>query len=275
MSCMSASLIAPASTALPPDQHTSAALLLWCADIQMYPAVAGAVVPIYNLANRLSTHPDLILTPSMVSKIFGADLVTGSITTWNDPSIVALNPELDALGLLTAAPIQVVVREDKSGTTEIFTKGLAKFDTSFASISGMPTDKSTRWSSTVTKADTNGGVAATVFSTPNSIGYSVLAEADALGLPKAKLKVASSDTPGVATADSVELAVVEKGTLFGNNGQPASTLTADLQGTVGPLAWPIAGYTYLIMRKDTTHFFAGQTCESRYEVTPIHSHDHW
>ena len=229
----------------------------------MYPAVAGAVVPIYNLAGRNSSHPNLILSPNLVAKIFGADLVDGGVTTWNDAAIVALNPDLNALGLLTSATINVIVREDKSGTTEIFTKALSSFDASFSTNIGV-TSRSSGWSTSVTTADTNGGVAATVLATANSIGYSVLAEANALGLDKAELTVSGGTV--TATADAVEFALVEKGTLFGNNGQPVSTLTANIHGTTGPKAWPIAGYTYLIMRKDTTLFFAGQTCTSRYEV---------
>ncbi|KAL1499218.1 hypothetical protein AB1Y20_013725 [Prymnesium parvum] len=155
-------------------------------DLQMYPAVAGAVVPIYNLAGRREGDPELLLTPRILAKIFGSDLVEGGILYWDDPSIVALNPALNASGVLTHTNIQVVVREESSGTTEIFTKALSDFDESFASRVGI-TSGASRWSPRVTKAGQNSGVAAVVLSTANSISYSVLAEANVLKLSKAEM----------------------------------------------------------------------------------------
>ena len=58
-------------------------------DLQMYPTVAGAVVPIYNLPTRDAGDPALVLRPATVSRIF-----RGNITFWDDPEILELNPEL-------------------------------------------------------------------------------------------------------------------------------------------------------------------------------------
>lgn len=54
------------------------------ADLQMYPTVAGAVVPIYNIPARGGTS--LVLTPVLLAKIF-----RGAVTMWDDPEIQALN----------------------------------------------------------------------------------------------------------------------------------------------------------------------------------------
>ncbi len=54
-------------------------------DLQMYPAVGGAVVPIYNIPN-MPAGKKLILSPSLVSKIF-----SGQIRQWYHPDILALN----------------------------------------------------------------------------------------------------------------------------------------------------------------------------------------
>ena len=94
-----------------------------------------------------------------------------------------------------------------------------------------------------------------VHAQPYTMGYSVWAEAKALGLSMAKLRKGTNDVE--ANLASVESALYERGTLFH---APAHRLTADIQNTAGSLAWPIAGYTYLVMRKATTHFHDGVTC---------------
>ncbi|NLE10701.1 MAG: extracellular solute-binding protein, partial [Actinobacteria bacterium] len=68
----------------------------------------GAVVPAYNLEGV----EELKLDPETLAGIF-----LGSIGTWNDPALVALNPDVE----LPDQAIQVVHRSDSSGTTSIFT----------------------------------------------------------------------------------------------------------------------------------------------------------
>jgi len=93
-------------------------------DLQMYPMVASAVVPIYNIAFQNvpdgTTLPKLILDRQTLVDIYNA-----KVTKWNDPAIVALNPDL--ANYLPDAGITVAHRSDGSGTTEIFTKSLTSF----------------------------------------------------------------------------------------------------------------------------------------------------
>jgi len=68
-------------------------------DLQMYPMVAGAVVPVYNIAFKpvptpaaggtAITLPKLILDRQTL-----VDIYNGKVTKWNDPKILALNPDL-------------------------------------------------------------------------------------------------------------------------------------------------------------------------------------
>ncbi len=88
------------------------------------------------------------------------------------------------------ANISVVVREDKSGTTEIWKKSLAAFDSGFNTIVGTSSKSSfvsynssnpsqilsKGWPTSNIRADTNGGVSAYVLANAGSIGYSVLGE---------------------------------------------------------------------------------------------------
>ena len=48
---------------------------------------------------------------------------------------------------------------------------------------------------------------------------------------------------------------------FGNNGDASERLTANVMNAQGSLAWPMVGYTYLVMRKNTLR--KGATCEHR------------
>lgn len=216
------------------------------ADLQMYPTIAGAVVPVFNLPNVA----DLVLTPVLVSQIF-----RGDCSTWDDQRIKDLNPDFAKWNIPAGQKIEVTVREDKSGTTEIFRKGLSKFEAAFNTQVGPKSDAT--WNGVnVTKRDGNQGVASHVLVTPYAIGYSVLGEAIKNHQPMAKMsKGGNIITP---SALSVEYAVMEMGLSFGNNGDDPKRMTADIQNAQGNMAWPIAGYTYLIMRKDSIR--QGATC---------------
>ncbi|MEJ2552266.1 MAG: phosphate ABC transporter substrate-binding protein PstS, partial [Anaerolineales bacterium] len=135
-------------------------------DLQMYPMIAGAVVPIYNIEGITSEDPPLIFSREVLVGIYD-----GSINNWSDPAIVALNPDL--AGKLPNAAITVVHRSDGSGTTEIFTKALSSFSSDWKANVGA--GSSIEWP--VDKAGNgvggkgNQGVAAAVQNTANSIGY--------------------------------------------------------------------------------------------------------
>ena len=75
------------------------------------PAVFGPIAVTYNVAGVTSLNLDGPTT----AKIFN-----GSIKDWNDPAIKALNADVN----LPATPINVVFRDDKSGTTYNFQKYL-------------------------------------------------------------------------------------------------------------------------------------------------------
>jgi hypothetical protein len=199
--------------------------------LQMYPAVAGAVVPIFNVVGV----DDLVLTPLLLSQIFrqcksGLVCADGSVSHWNDPRIIQLNPQHEA-ALDAAGPIKVIVRQDKSGTTEIWKNSLSAFEPAFAKQIGK--GESNTWlNASVTMANLNEGVAATVLAVQNTIGYSVLAEARVLRLKMVGLKKESGNIVWAST-QTISFAVMEKGADFGNNGDTPSRLTADIHNAKG------------------------------------------
>jgi len=76
------------------------------------PMVTGPIAVAYNVKGV----DKLILTPAVTAKIFD-----GTIKTWNDPAIAAINPGVT----LPTTAIKVFFRSDESGTTENFTKYLS------------------------------------------------------------------------------------------------------------------------------------------------------
>jgi phosphate transport system substrate-binding protein len=204
-------------------------------DLQMYPILAGAVVPIYNITGLAATDPALVLDRNALAAIF-----TGSIIKWNDPAIVALNKDLAAK--LPASQITVVHRSDGSGTTEIFTNALAAFSEEFKTKVGA--GSAVEWP--VDKAGNgiggkgNAGVAAAVQTTPNSIGYVELSYALSNKIPFTSLvnkagKIVAANQASLASA------------MNDFAGAFSDKLTANIVDGGSEASWPIAGYTYIIL----------------------------
>jgi phosphate transport system substrate-binding protein len=207
-------------------------------DLQMYPMLAGAVVPIYNIkwAKAFATGatvPALVLDRQTLADIYNAE-----VTKWNDPKIVATNPDLK--DYLPDAAITAVHRSDGSGTTEIFTKSLASFSPDWtaggASSVEWPVDKAGNGLG----GKGNQGVAAAVINTPNSLGYVELSYALSNSMSYASMINKSGKTV-VANADSLTSAMTDFANAF------TDKLTATIVDAPGAGSWPIAGYTYLIL----------------------------
>jgi phosphate ABC transporter, phosphate-binding protein len=124
------------------------------------PAVIGAVVIIYNIPD-LPSGKRLKFTGQII-----ADMYLGKINKWNDPAIVALNPELANVD----KSITVVHRSDGSGTTYVFTQYLSVVSEEWAQKVGYST--SVNWPApNKLGGKGNEGVAGTVKNTPYSLGY--------------------------------------------------------------------------------------------------------
>jgi len=208
-------------------------------DLQMYPTLAGAVVLTYNikLAQAIPTPAAGAKAVTLPALIFDRATIVGiynsKITKWNDPAILALNP--DWKDYLPAADIVSVHRSDGSGTTEIFTKALTSFspDWKAGGASAIEWPKGNN-----VGGKGNAGVAASVINTPNSIGYVELSYAKSNSLPYASIVNQAGKTI-VPSNDSVQAAMAE--------GTFSDKLTATIVDGKSAGAYPIAGYTYLIL----------------------------
>ena len=194
------------------------------------PTVAGAVVLIYNVDG---VSNGLVLDGNTVAKIF-----LGDITSWNDPEIAALNPGVT----LPGADIVVVHRSDGSGTTNIFTDYLSNTSPAWKNEVGKGT--SVNWPVGLGGRG-NPGVAGLVKQTSNSIGYVELAYAKQNTITYAKMKNKAGQTVD-ATIDSTEAAV------RGAIATVPDDLRVSIVNSADPAAWPIAGFTYILLYKDQT-----------------------
>lgn len=121
------------------------------------PMVVGGVVPVVNLPG--------VGAPVQLTGEVLADIFAGRVKAWNDPRIAALNPGAGLPGL----PIKRVVRAEKSGTTEGFTRYLAGASASFKTdvgVSQLPT-----WPGELQKAEGNDGMVQALRAAPGTIAY--------------------------------------------------------------------------------------------------------
>jgi ABC-type phosphate transport system substrate-binding protein len=178
-------------------------------------AIAVNLVPADCKKNAAPT--ELKFSGKEVSRLFG-----GEVETWEDPEIVANNPELktdECDGKVTR-----VVREDNSGTTNILKGYLERLELNFEKSTVGPrtgfecapahtwasynTSPNTKWpeaseggvckGGAYIHAEKSGGpeLIKTVEATANSVGYADLADAVGHGLILAKVENAQSNGKG-------------------------------------------------------------------------------
>jgi phosphate transport system substrate-binding protein len=187
------------------------------------PMVAGPIAVVYNVAGVTT----LTLTPAILAQIF-----SGTISTWNDPAITAVNPGVS----LPSAKITTVHRSDSSGTTDNFTKYLTA-----AAGSDWTYDHDKVWKAPGGQgAKGSEGVAAAVKSTPNTMAYVEWSFATQSGLSIAKID--NGGGPVELSADAVGKAVAAA-TITGTGDD--LTLKLDY-ATKAPGAYPILLVTYEI-----------------------------
>jgi phosphate transport system substrate-binding protein len=125
--------------------------------LTQFPMVFGAIVPVVHIDGI--TPGQLHFTGSLL-----ADIFLGRIKKWNDPAIVALNPDAN----LPALAIYIIHRSDGSGSTFVWTDYLSKVSPDWKVRVGASTKVA--WP-TGAGGDGNRGVAEKVGLVRGAIGY--------------------------------------------------------------------------------------------------------
>ncbi|WP_291383684.1 phosphate ABC transporter substrate-binding protein PstS [Demequina sp.] len=127
------------------------------------PMYISPIAVIFNLPGISSIN----MTADVIAQIFD-----GKITSWNDPALVDINPDVE----LPSTTITMVHRADESGTTSNFTDYLAKASTMW------PYEKSGDWPNALGESGPGtSAVVQIVQDTEGAIGYADASRADKLG----------------------------------------------------------------------------------------------
>ncbi len=198
-------------------------------NIFQFPTVMGAVVPIVNI-------PGVEIDKMKLTGPVLADIYAGTIAKWNDPKIVALNPDLK-LPNLAIAP---VYRADGSGTTFVFTSYLSAVSPDWKSKVGAAT--SVKWPAGA-GAKGNDGVAATVRNVRGGLGYVENAYATQNKLVTTQLQNEAGKFVAPTMASFEDAA---------KNGdwKGAKNYAVNLINQPGDTSWPIVSATFILLPKD-------------------------
>jgi phosphate transport system substrate-binding protein len=194
--------------------------------VLLLPMTAGSVAICYNVPG--------VPSGLKFSRQVYVDIFLGKITTWNDPALRKLNPDVS----LPQLAITVVRRADGSGTTFAFTNHLSTISAEWKDKIGV--GKSVTWPVGI-GGKGNAGVAALIEQTPGAIGYLEFGYADLVKLPLARLQnkagnyVLPSLESGLAALEGVDL---------------PENLRVWIPDPAGSEAFPIVTYTWILCFKN-------------------------
>ena len=194
------------------------------------PTVLGAVAVTYNLPG--------LSRPLRLSAEVLAGIYLGSITRWNDPRLLALNPDAP----LPDRDVLVVHRSDGSGTSYIFTDYLTASSSVWAQGPGR--SKDVRWPVGI-GGKGNEGVAGQVKQMEGAIGYVEGTYARQNRLPVALLQNASGR---FVAPSAFEVAAAATSAI--DSAGVSADLRLSIVNAPGPYAYPIASLTWMLLAPD-------------------------
>ena len=192
------------------------------------PVVFGPIAITYNI-NGVNS---LTLDGPTAAKVFN-----GGITSWNDPTIAALNSGAK----LPAEPIHVIFRSDESGTSDNFQKYL---DTASNGAWGRGAGKVFK-GGVGEGAMGNDGTSAAVKRTEGAISYNEWSFAQAQHLGMAKIITSAGPDAVEISADSVAKTIASAGIINQNNDLVLDTISFYRPNQAG--SYPIVLATYEIV----------------------------
>lgn len=191
------------------------------------PVTAGMIAIAYNLPG--------VAGPLNLPRDVYVDIFRGALDRWDDPRIVAANPGV----AVPHKPIQVVARQDSSGTTFAFTNHLAAISDQWDAGVGKLID----WPGGTMVARGNEGVAGRIKLTEGSIGYVEAGFAQRLHLPLAWLE----NRDGGFVAPNAETG---QRALAGGSDAIPEDLSVVITDPAGARSYPIVTYTWALLRAE-------------------------
>ena len=188
------------------------------------PSTAASVTAAYNLPDV----EELQLSGPVLAQIFQRD-----ITTWDDPAIADINPDVE----LPETDITVARRSDGSGTTANFT---AYLESAAPDDWTLGSDDTVEWPADTQGGQQNTGVAQIVQDTEGAIGYVDLGDATVLELQTALIE----NQEGNFVAPSVEATTAAL-----DGAELNDDLTYDPLNGPGEDAYPITAPTYILVKQ--------------------------
>jgi phosphate transport system substrate-binding protein len=198
-----------------------------------FPMVTGAVVPVVNIPGI--ENGKLKLTGDLLARIFLKD-----ISHWDHRDILALQTE-EVKKQLSKLPISVVVRQDSSGSTWVFTYYLHQAS-EFWRNGTIDFGKKPSWEADF-RGHTNDGVGKMVKETQGSIGYVEFAYVSKYGLKTAALQ--NKDREFVIPG-SAGFKTAAKLADWSNAPENFEINMINLSGRE---SWPIMAVTYILIHR--------------------------
>jgi len=212
-------------------------------DLAKVPASSGPVIQIPDILGGVTVSYNLpgVTTRLKLDGPTLAGIFDGSITMWNASQIKNLNPGVS----LPAHAIVPEVRADSSGTTYIFTDFLGS---AAPSVWTLGTSKTIAWPASAVQTPKNSGVAASIQSTPYSIGYVELSYAIQNKFTYAAVKNAAGNyvVPSLVTvaADADQKTGI-------------TSTNFSIVNQAGSNSYPISGYSWAILLQKQTSSTTG------------------
>ena len=208
------------------------------ADLAKVPAASGPVVQVPDILGGVAVAYNLPGVSTRI-KLDGptlAGIFAGTITTWNASQITALNPGVT----LPSNAIVPEVRADSSGTTYIFTDYLKSANPTAWTLG---TSKTIAWPASAVQTPKNSGVAASIQSTPYSIGYIELSYAIKNKFSYAAVKNSS----GAFVVPSLNTVAADA-----NQKTGVSSTDFSIVNQAGATSYPISGYSWAVLLQKQT-----------------------
>ncbi len=195
-----------------------------------------ATVSIFYNIPGITTSTHLNLTGDVIAEIY-----LGHILKWNDPRILALNPDLTSAQKtdLAAYPITVVHRSDGSGTSFALTSYFSVEDANWTTDGHTNSTAASNFPVGV-GGDGSAGVTGDVLSTDGAIGYAEVSYPIGAGLSYAQVQNAAGYyvVPSPASGSAAAAA---------DAARTAKDPTFTIVDASGAGSYPISTYTYVFI----------------------------